>query len=68
MPIYEYVCNKCKANFSLIQKVGASEKDTVCPQCASAEVKKKLSLFSSSSASKSSVESSSPVPGFSGGS
>ena len=68
MPIYEYVCNKCKATFSLIQKVGASEKDTVCPQCGSAEVKKKLSLFSSTSASKSSAESSSPVPSSGGGS
>lgn len=65
MPIYEYICNKCKTNFSLIQKVGASEKDTVCPQCSSPEVKKKFSLFSSTT-SKSSTGSSPPVPSFGG--
>ena len=66
MPIYEYICNKCKATFSLIQKVGSSEKDTTCPQCGSAEVKKKFSIFSSST-SKSSIEPSPSVPIPSGG-
>lgn len=46
MPIYEYVCNKCKKGFSLLQKVGSSEKDTVCPECGSKDVRKKISSFS----------------------
>jgi putative FmdB family regulatory protein len=46
MPIYEYICHTCKENFSLLQKVGATEKDTVCPECGSREIKKKISLFS----------------------
>ncbi|MFN3396471.1 MAG: FmdB family zinc ribbon protein [Thermodesulfovibrionales bacterium] len=46
MPIYEYTCNKCNKSFSLLQKVGSSEKDTVCPNCGSKEVKKKISSFS----------------------
>jgi putative FmdB family regulatory protein len=66
MPIYEYICNKCKTTFSLIQKIGTSEKDTTCPQCGSTEVKKKLSLFSSP-ASKSSTGSPPPVPSPGGG-
>jgi putative FmdB family regulatory protein len=46
MPIYEYTCNNCKKNFSLLQRVGSSEKDTVCPECGSRDVKKKISSFS----------------------
>lgn len=46
MPIYEYRCNKCNKEFSLIQKVGSSERDTVCPECGSKDVKKKISSFS----------------------
>ena len=67
MPIYEYICNKCKITFSLLQRMGFSEKDTTCPKCGSKEVKKKFSLFSSPTP-KSSVESSSTMPTFSGGS
>jgi putative FmdB family regulatory protein len=66
MPIYEYICNACKKTFSLIQKIGTSEKDTVCPQCGATDIKKKFSVFSSST-SKSIAESSPSVPGFGGG-
>jgi putative FmdB family regulatory protein len=67
MPIYEYTCGKCKNMFSLLQRIDSSEKDTTCPKCGSKEVKKKFSLFSSPTP-KSSVESSYPMPTFSGGS
>jgi len=65
MPIYEYTCVECKNTFSLLQKIGSSEKDTTCPQCGSKEVKKKLSLFSSSTSKGSSKMS--PAPNFGGG-
>ena len=39
MPIYEYKCSKCKRSFSVLQKTGTSEKDTVCPDCGSNTVK-----------------------------
>lgn len=45
MPIYEYVCNKCNKSFSLLQRVGSSEKDTICPECGSKDIKKKISSF-----------------------
>ncbi len=50
MPIYEYKCSKCKKSFSVLQKIGATEKDTVCPDCGSNVVKKLLSAFSCSAA------------------
>ncbi len=48
MPVYEYSCAKCKAGFSLMQRLGATEKDTICPYCGSREVKKLVSSFSCS--------------------
>lgn len=51
MPIYEYTCKKCGEGFVLLQRVGATEKDTVCPICGSQEVRKNLSSFSCSSSS-----------------
>ena len=50
MPIYEYKCSKCKRSFSVLQKTGTTEKDTVCPDCGSNAVKKLLSAFSCSAA------------------
>jgi len=49
MPIYEYMCMKCGKGFSVLQRVGSSEKDTTCPECGSNELKKKVSLFCSTS-------------------
>lgn len=49
MPVYEYVCKRCGEEFVLLQKMGATEKDTTCPKCGSQEARKKLSAFSYSS-------------------
>lgn len=49
MPIYEYKCKKCNTAFSVLQKIGATEKDTVCPDCGSRDVKKQMSSFCCSS-------------------
>lgn len=46
MPIYEYMCKECNESFSLLQRVGVTEKDTVCPRCGSKDVKKKISIVS----------------------
>lgn len=48
MPIYEYICLQCNRNFAALQRVGATEKDTLCPECGSTDIKKKLSAFSCS--------------------
>jgi putative FmdB family regulatory protein len=64
MPIYEYVCKSCGEKFSLLQRVNATEKDTSCPKCHSAEVKKVMSAFC---CSNSDTGLSSPAGGFGGG-
>ncbi|HDY70722.1 MAG TPA: zinc ribbon domain-containing protein [Nitrospirae bacterium] len=46
MPLYEYQCLACNKSFSLLQKVGATEKDTTCPHCGSRDLRKLFSTFS----------------------
>lgn len=64
MPIYEYICLKCNNSFSLLQKIGSTEKDTTCSYCGSKNVKKRVSAFSSSSTAGSFTT---PMSGFGGG-
>ncbi|MDD5037967.1 MAG: zinc ribbon domain-containing protein [Dehalococcoidales bacterium] len=33
MPIYEYVCSKCKFKFELMRPISQSTKAASCPQC-----------------------------------
>ena len=42
MPIYEYVCRKCKNDFEALVR---SETIPECPNCHSTELEKKLSVF-----------------------
>jgi len=51
MPIYEYRCTACGAEFSRIQRVGAGSEGVTCPQCESAKVERLLSSFASGSSS-----------------
>lgn len=50
MPIYEYRCTKCSHEF---EKLVRNNELPACPQCAAAEVEKKLSLGAGISTSKS---------------
>ena len=43
MPVYEYTCDKCKAEFTFL-KIKASD-ELVCPKCRSGQVTKKMSSF-----------------------
>lgn len=65
MPIYEYNCKKCDNTFAILQRVGATEQDTQCPNCGSKDVKKNISAFSFSGAGGTS--SSPSYPRFGGG-
>jgi len=49
MPLYEYMCSHCGRVFILLQPIGTSETDTSCAYCGSSDVKKKISMFSSTS-------------------
>ncbi|GBD99163.1 zinc ribbon domain protein [bacterium BMS3Abin07] len=64
MPIYEYICNKCGRQFSILQSVGSTEKDTRCSECGSDKVQKVISAFSCCSAMS---QDSSTGSSFSGG-
>ncbi len=46
MPIYEYLCTKCKESFATLQGINAKTEGTKCPKCGSEEVQKKISSFS----------------------
>lgn len=65
MPIYEYTCIKCHKDFSALQKIGATEKETHCPDCGSNNVKKKISAFCCSQSGN--MPASSASPRFTGG-
>ncbi|MBF0609222.1 MAG: zinc ribbon domain-containing protein [Candidatus Magnetobacterium sp. LHC-1] len=51
MPIYEYNCLACGVNFTLFQKIGAPQSESVCPTCKSNDVKRLISSFSCGSES-----------------
>ena len=62
MPIYEYVCDDCQAQFEKI--VINRQQEVSCPKCSSQKATIQLSVFSSATAGGSSTSSS----GSSGGS
>ena len=45
MPIFEYLCLKCKKRFSLLEGVGTYRPDRACPRCKSSNLKKLISSF-----------------------
>lgn len=49
MPIYEFSCNNCKADFELLMLCSMKPE---CPECKTVDVRKKLSLFGMSGGSK----------------
>jgi putative FmdB family regulatory protein len=46
MPIYEYICTKCKTEFELMRPFSEADKPAVCPKCNS-EAQKLVSGFAS---------------------
>jgi len=44
MPIYEYVCQKCKKSFELVRRIKENgRKAATCPKCASKKVERRWS-------------------------
>jgi putative FmdB family regulatory protein len=62
VPIYEYICDDCKASFEKI--VFNKQQEISCPNCSSKKATIQLSVFSSAVAGGSAKSS----PGSSGGS
>jgi putative FmdB family regulatory protein len=48
MPIYEYTCQDCEAQFEKFVRSMAAQAEVVCPECGGSHVKKGWSVFGSS--------------------
>ena len=54
MPIYEYVCQKCKKSFELVRPIRENGgKGATCPKCASRKVERRWSSVSVATSRKS---------------
>ena len=72
MPIFEYVCKSCDANFEKLVRAMSSAADDAqkvkCPKCGSSKTARALSVFAvSSDGAKSSASSDVPTCGRCGG-
>ncbi|HOK06446.1 MAG TPA: zinc ribbon domain-containing protein [Syntrophales bacterium] len=45
MPIYEYRCEKCKAEFEKIVFSSGKDEPVICPRCKSKKTRKLMSAF-----------------------
>ena len=50
MPIYEYLCPRCKAEFDLMRPMSEADRPAACPKCGS-EGQKLVSGFASKTGS-----------------
>ena len=46
MPLYEYQCQKCGKDFTLLQSASVNKDETACSHCGSQGVRHKFSTFS----------------------
>jgi putative FmdB family regulatory protein len=49
MPIFEYKCQKCGAEFDELDSISNRDKPHKCPACGSRRSERQLSVFSASS-------------------
>ena len=47
MPLYEYFCEDCQKDFTLLQSANVDKEKTVCPECDGGKVRHVFSTFSS---------------------
>ena len=47
MPLYEYHCEDCRKDFTLLQSTSVDKEETVCSECGSSQVRTQMSTFSS---------------------
>lgn len=47
MPLYEYFCNDCLKEFTLLQSATINKDETVCSECGSGNTAPRFSTFSS---------------------
>lgn len=47
MPLYEYFCEECQKDFTLLQSASVNKEETSCPECDSGNVRHIMSIFTS---------------------
>lgn len=47
MPLYEYFCETCQKEFTVLQSASTNKEETVCELCGSGNVRYKFSAFAS---------------------
>jgi putative FmdB family regulatory protein len=52
MPIYEYHCQDCQADFEMMRSMQDADAATVCTHCQGTNIKRKLSLFNATSSGR----------------
>ena len=60
MPLFEYHCNDCQKDFTLLQSASVNKEETECPECGSKSVDYKFSSFSAKT-QKSTMSQEAPV-------
>ncbi len=54
MPVYEYVCSRCKKGFEVVKGITQyGKKAVICPKCRSKKVERRWSSVSVATSSKS---------------
>ena len=57
MPLYEYRCRGCGERFEVLQRLGASGDDVLCPRCGEEKPARVLSTFAARGAREASSSS-----------
>lgn len=47
MPMYEYGCQSCHNVFTKLRRMDQSDADVTCPDCGTATIQRKFSVFAS---------------------
>lgn len=45
MPMYEYSCETCHDQFTLLRRMDQDDEDIVCPACGSNRIDRRFSVF-----------------------
>jgi putative FmdB family regulatory protein len=51
MPLFEFECLKCSAEFEMLVQKASQKKEVKCPKCTSQELEERISCFASGSGS-----------------
>ncbi len=66
MPIYEYRCKECGAEFEKMVRLSEADRSPLCPECGSPDTRKQITIFASPNSSSSTQGSSSSSCGSGG--